>query len=94
VCLPLCTAMAFVRRAAQLFTHQSPAHHRPERSLSILSRKNRRNSAAKATIEASLSVASEQAEEFLRFLEYIEEQDELNKRTCAAPSPAGAVVAK
>jgi len=58
-----------------------------------MSRKRRKPSAS-AVINASMAQASEQAEEFLRFLEYIEEQDELNKRTCAAPSPAGAVVAK
>jgi len=63
---------------------QSRTSHGPQmgqkRSLSILSRKNRRNSAAKATIEASLSVAAQQAEDFLRILEQIEELDELSKQ--------------
>ena len=56
-----------------------------KRSMSILSRKNRRNSAAKATIEASLRVAAEYA----TLVQQLRERE--HERERETPSkPAGA----
>jgi len=62
-----------------------------------MSRRKRKPNVS-AVINASLQIAAEQAEEFLRFLEHFDELDKLSKRkqrpNNASPAPAGVVVSK
>ena len=59
-----------------------------------MSKKRRRKPSASATINASLQMAAESAEEFLRLLDEIAEREQALKQTCSASSPAPAAVTK